>query len=253
MAPTVFGAPARPTYRRGVRIDVWSDLVCPFCHVGRRRLELAVDEFLAGDPEREVEVTWHSYQLDRSAPAVVEGSNVDRIAEKYGRSREEMVAQHEAMAADAAAVGLDFQWDKVVGGNSFDAHRVLHLARARGLEKPVTDRLMRGWYSEGAALGDTDTLVRLAVEGGLGEKDVRETLGSDAYGYDVRADEATANQIGITAVPTFVLDQKFAVTGAQPVEGLVRALELTWEDRGNAPEARGGGCGGCEGGCACGA
>jgi len=239
-----------------MRIDVWFDLVCPFCHVGRRRLELAVEQFLAaaepGEP-REVEVVWHSYQLDRNAPAVAEGSNVDRIAAKYGRSREEMVAQHEAMAADAAEVGLDFQWDKVVSGNSFDAHRVLHLARARGLEAPVTERVMRGWYSEGAALGDTDTLVRLAVEGGLGEKDVREMLGSDDFGYDVRADEATANQIGITAVPTFVLDQKFAVTGAQPVDGLCRALELVWEDRHNAPEARGGGCGGCEGGCACGA
>ncbi|GGB76337.1 dithiol-disulfide isomerase [Knoellia flava] len=240
----------------GMRIDVWFDLVCPFCHVGRRRLELAVEQFLAaaepGEP-REVEVVWHSYQLDRNAPAVAEGSNVDRIAAKYGRSREEMVAQHESMAADAAEVGLDFQWDKVVGGNSFDAHRVLHLARARGLETPVTDRVMRGWYSEGAALGDTDTLVRLAVEGGLDELDVREMLGSDDFGYDVRADEATANQIGITAVPTYVLDQKFAVTGAQPVDGLLRALELVWEDRHNSPEARGGGCGGCEGGCACGA
>lgn len=239
-----------------MRIDVWFDLVCPFCHVGRRRLELAVDEFVAaaeeGEP-REVDVVWHSYQLDRNAPAVVEGSNVDRVAAKYGRSREEMVAQHEAMAADAAELGLDFQWDKVVGGNSFDAHRVLHLARARGLEKPVTESVMRGWYTEGAALGDTDTLVRLAVEGGLGEKDVLEMLGSDDYGYDVRADEATANQIGITAVPTYVLDQKFAVTGAQPVDALVRALELVWEDRANAPEARGGGCGGCAGGCACGA
>ena len=235
-----------------MRIDVWFDLVCPFCHVGRRRLELAVEQFLAGsadgDEPREIDVVWHSYQLDRSAPAVAEGSNVDRIAAKYGRTREEMVDQHEQMAHDAAEVGLDFQWEKVVGGNSFDAHRVIHLARARGLEQPVTDRIMRGWYTEGAAIGDTDTLVRLAVEGGLGEKDVREMLGSDAYGYDVRADEATANQIGITAVPTYVLDQKFAVTGAQPVEGLVRALELTWEDRHNAPEARTGGCGGGGGG-----
>src|SRR5690606_19384459 len=120
-------------------------------------------------------------------------------------------------------------------------------------ETPVTERIMRGWYTEGAAIGDRDTLVRLAVEAGLGEKDVREMLGSDSYGYDVRADEATANQIGITAVPTYVLDQKFAVTGAQSVDGLVRALELTWKDRGNAPESRSGGCGGCEGGCACGA
>lgn len=233
-----------------MRIDVWSDLVCPFCHIGRRRLELALGQFEHGD---EVEVTWHSYQLDRSAPPVIEGSNVDRIAAKYGRDREEMVAQHEAMAAEAAEVGLDFQWEKVVGGNSFDAHRVLHLARARGLETPVTERIMRGWYSEGAAIGDPDTLVGLAVEGGLDEVDVREMLGSDAYGYDVRADEATANQIGVTAVPTFVLDQKFAVTGAQPVDGLLRALELTWEDRANRPEAAAGGCGGCAGGCACGA
>ncbi|PRY59439.1 putative DsbA family dithiol-disulfide isomerase [Knoellia remsis] len=240
-----------------MRIDVWFDLVCPFCHVGKRRLELALEEFAAATPEgeepREVDVIWHSYQLDRNAPAVIEGSNVDRVAAKYGRSREEMVAQHEQMARDAAEVGLDFQWDKAVGGNSFDAHRVIHLARARGLEKPVMERLMRGWYSEGAALGDRDTLVRLAVEAGLGEKDVREMLGSEDYGYDVRADEATANQIGITAVPAFVLDQKFAVTGAQPVDALVRALELTWADRHNAPEARTEGCGGCDGGCACGA
>lgn len=238
-----------------MRIDVWSDLVCPFCHIGRRRLELALVQFkeLRQVEDADVEVTWHSYQLDRQAPPVLEGSNVDRIAAKYGKPREEMVAQHEAMAAEAAEVGLDFQWEKVVAGNSFDAHRVIHLARARGLEKPVTERIMHGWYSEGAAIGDIDTLVRLSVEGGLGEKDVREMLGSDDYGYDVRADEATATQIGITAVPTFVLDQKFAVTGAQPVDGLLRALELTWEDRGNAPEARSEGCGGCEGGCACGA
>ncbi|WP_035918856.1 DsbA family oxidoreductase [Knoellia sinensis] len=240
-----------------MRIDVWIDLVCPFCHIGRRRLELALEQFAAvtpdGEEPREVDVIWHSYQLDRSAPAVEDGVVIDKIAAKYGKTREEMVAQHEAMAAEAAEVGLDFQWEQLRGGNSFDAHRVIHLARARELETPVTERLMRGWYSEGAALGDRDTLVGLAVEGGLDKDDVRGMLDSDDFGYDVRADEATANQIGITAVPTFVLDQKFAVTGAQPVDGLVRALELTWADRGNAPEARGGGCGGCEGGCACGA
>lgn len=240
-----------------MRIDVWFDLVCPFCHIGKRRLELAVEQFVAATPEgeepRDVDVIWHSYQLDRNAPAVEDGVVIDKIAAKYGKSREEMVAQHEAMASEAAEVGLDFQWEQLRGGNSFDAHRVIHLARARGLEQPVMERLMQAWYSEGAALGDRDTLVRLAVEAGLGEKDVREMLGGDDYGYDVRADEATATQIGVTAVPTFVLDQKFAVTGAQPVDGLVRALELTWADRGNAPEARGGGCGGCEGGCACGA
>lgn len=241
-----------------MRIDVWADLVCPFCHIGRRRLELAVDEFIAAAPEgedeqREVEVVWHSYELDHDAPAVIDGSMIDVIAEKYDRSRDEMVAQHEAMAREAAEVGLDFAWERLVGGNSYNAHRLVHLARARDLEAPVTERIMRGWYSEGAAIGDTETLVRLAVEGGLAEDEVREVLASDDFGYDVRVDEATANQIGLTGVPTYVLDRKFAVTGAHSTDSLVRALDATWADRHTEPEARESGCGGCGGGCACGA
>lgn len=237
-----------------MRIDVWSDILCPFCHLGRRHLELALEQFEHAD---EVDVVWHSFQLDREAPAVDDAPVIDRVAAKYGASRERMVAQHEQMARDAAAVGLDFAWADLKGGNSYDAHRLLHLARSVGREEEVTARVMRAWYTEGAAIGDRDVLVRLAVEAGLEEEAVRETLESDDFGIDVRTDLALASQIGITAVPTFVLDQKYGVSGAQPVEVLLGALRQVWDLRGTEPEveAAGGGCGGgcCGGACGSGA
>ena len=237
-----------------MRIDVWSDILCPFCHLGRRHLELALEQFEHAD---EVGVVWHSFQLDPNAPDVDDLPVIDRIAAKYGASRDQMVAQHEQMARDAAAVGLDFGWEHLRGGNSYDAHRVLHLARSLGREREVTERVMRAWYSEGAAIGDREVLLALAVEGGLEESVVRETLESDDFGIDVRTDLALAGQIGITSVPTFVLDQKYGVSGAQPVEVLLNSIRQVWELQGTEPEevAAGGGCGGgcCGGACGSGA
>lgn len=233
-----------------MRIDVWSDILCPFCHLGKRHLELALEQFEHRD---EVGVVWHSFQLDRTAEPVDDVPAIDRVAAKYGIPREQMVAQHEQMASDAASVGLDFQWERLRGGNSYDAHRLIHFARALGFEEPVTERLMRGWYSEGEAIGDRDTLVRLAVEGGLDEDAVRALLAGDDHGIDVRTDLALASQIGITSVPTFVLDQKYGVTGAQPVEVLLNSIRQVWDLQGTEPEpvAAGGGCGGgcCGGAC----
>ena len=231
-----------------MRIDVWSDIVCPFCHVGRRHLQLALARF---EHAGEVEVIWHSFELDRGAPRVGTEPAIEAVAAKYGVPLEQMVAQHESMAASAAAVGLDFRWRDLVVSNSYDAHRLIHAARAEGVEEPVTDRIMRAWYSEGAAIGDRDVLADLAVEGGLSPEVVTGVLAGDDYGIDVRTDEAVATEIGISGVPTFVLDQKFAVTGAQPVDVLLSALEHAWADRGNRPETAAGGCGGgcCGGGC----
>lgn len=237
-----------------MRIDVWSDILCPFCHLGRRHLELALEQFEHAD---EVGVVWHSFQLDRNAPAVDDAPVIDKVAAKYGASREQMVTQHEQMARDAAAVGLDFAWADLKGGNSYDAHRLVHLARSLKREDEVTDRVMRAWYSEGQAIGDREVLVRLAVEAGLEEDVVRETLESDDFGIDVRTDLALASQIGITAVPTFVLDQKYGVSGAQPVEVLLGSIRQVWDLQGTEPEevAAGGGCGGgcCGGACGSGA
>lgn len=236
-----------------MRIDVWSDILCPFCHLGRRHLELALEQFEHAD---ETHVVWHSFQLDRNAPAVDDRPQVERVAQKYGTSTEQMEQQHTRMAEDAAAVGLDFRWRDLRGGSSYDAHRLLHFARSVGREDEVTERVMRAWYSEGAAVGDHDTLVRLATEAGLEEAAVRELLAGDDFGIDVRTDEALASQIGITSVPTFVLDQKYGVTGAQPVEVLLGAIRQVWDLQGTEPEMpAGGGCGGgcCGGACGSGA
>lgn len=235
-----------------VRIDIWSDFHCPFCHLGRRQFDLALEQFEHAD---EIDVVWHSFQLDRTAPPVLEGSNVARIAEKYGVSIEQMEETHRHMAEQAAEVGLDFQWEKVTGGNSYDAHRLHHYARSVGREREFMDRLMTGWYSEGAALGDHTTLLRLATDAGLDGSAVAQVLESDDFGQEVRTDLALASQIGITAVPTFVLDQKYGVSGAQGVDSILKALAYAWEDQGNRPAPAAGGCGGgcCGGGCGGGA
>jgi predicted DsbA family dithiol-disulfide isomerase len=234
-----------------VRIDVWSDFLCPFCHLGRRQLELALEQFEHAD---DVAVVWHSFQLDRTAPTVLEGSVVEHVAAKYGVSVEQMERTNRQMAEAAAEVGLDFQWQRMVGGNSYAAHRLHHYARSLGREQELLDRLMRGWYSEGASIGDTETLVRLAVDAGLHAGEVRSVLDSDDFGQEVRTDLALAAQIGISAVPTFVLDQKYGVSGAQGVEPMLKAIRYAWEDQGNRPEpGAGGGCGGgCCGGGGCG-
>ena len=233
-----------------MRIDVWADLVCPFCHLGRRHLELALEEFEHAD---EIGVVWHSFELDRGALPVDDTPHLDRIAERYGTTTEQARRQHELMAQDAAAVGLDFRWERLVGGSSYDAHRLVHLARSLEREDEVTARVMRAWYSEGEALGDHDTLVRLGTEAGLDESAVRGMLASDDFGIDVRTDQALAAQIGVTSVPTFVLDQKYGLTGAQPVEVVLRAIRQVWELQGTEPEPvpAGGGCGGgcCGGAC----
>ncbi len=228
-----------------MRIDVWSDILCPFCHLGRRYLQLALEQFEHAD---DVSVIWHSFQLDPEAPERVEGSNVERVAEKYGLALEEANASQQKLAADAAAVGLDYQWEQTVGGNSYDAHRLIHFARFQDAEEKVTDRIMRAWYSEGASIGDRQVLLELAVEAGLDAEEVRGVLDSDSFGPEVRNDIAVAHQIGITSVPTFVLDQKFGLPGAQPPEIMLNAIRYAWEDQGNT--AGGGGCG-C-GGCGCG-
>ncbi len=228
-----------------MRIDIWSDIVCPYCSLGKVRFEKA----LAAFPHRdEVEVVWHSFELDRHAEPVAQESLPEMIASKYGVSHEQAVAQHESLAAAAAEEGLTFAWQEAKPGNTHDAHRLTHLATDRGLQAEAVERLMRAYFSQGEAIGDRDTLVRLGTEIGLPEDEVRAMLESDDYGNHVRSDQATAKMIGIEGVPFFVLDRKFGVSGAQPVEVFSQALTQAWERRGEEPEQReaagcGGGCG----------
>lgn len=234
-----------------MKIDIWSDIVCPFCYLGKRRLETALAQFEHAD---EVELQWHSFELDRGAAPVSDRPLVDLVAAKYGTTREQAVAQHESMASAATELGLTFNWEHARYGNTFDAHRVVHLAAEQGLADAAHERLMRAYFTDGLAVGDRDVLVRLATEIGLDGDVVREMLESDDYGNHVRSDEATAKMLGIESVPFFVLDRKYGVSGAQPVEVFTQALETAWSTRHDVPEPvpAGGGCGGGCGAGGCG-
>lgn len=233
-----------------MKIDIWSDIVCPFCYLGKRRLEAALGDFEHRD---EVEIQWHSFELDRGAPTVADGSLVDLVAAKYGTDRDQVIAQHESMAAAAQELGLEFNWQDARYGNTFDAHRVVHLAAEQGLADRAHERLMRAYFTEGKAVGDREVLVALATEIGLDATTVRAALDSDDFGNHVRSDEATAKMLGIESVPFFVLDRKYGVSGAQPPQVFTQALETAWSTRHERPEpvAAGAGCGGAcaAGGC----
>ncbi len=214
---------------KALRVDIWSDLACPWCYVGKRRFEAALAEF----PHRDaVEVVWRAFELDPSAPPQHDArvSHTERLAKKLGRTVAQAEAMHARMTEMARADGIDFHFDEIRSGNTFDAHRVVHFARARGLQDAVKERFLRGYMTEGAALGDRETLARLAGEAGLDPEEVRALLSGDAEAEAVRADEAEARANGIQGVPFFVLGGRYAVSGAQPKEVFVRALTQAWNE-----------------------
>ena len=199
-----------------LKVEIWSDVVCPWCYIGKRRFETAAAQF-----DGEVEVTWRSFELDPHAPPVREHTATEHLAAKYGMSHEQAEASHAQMTALAAQEGLEYHFERARGGNSFDAHRLIHLATADGLQDEAMERVMRGYFTEGLPIGDREALVALAAELGLDGS----ALDSDAYADAVREDEHLAQRIGIQGVPFFVLDRRYGVSGAQPAEILVQALE----------------------------
>jgi predicted DsbA family dithiol-disulfide isomerase len=208
-------------------VDVWSDVACPWCYVGKRRLEGALARF----PQRsDVRVTWHAFELDPGAPRVRPPgvSHVERIAKKYGMpiAKAEAATQH--LVEVAVAEGITMRFDRIQGGNTFDAHRVVHLAGQRGVQDAVKERLLLGYFTEGEAIGEPEVLVRLAGEAGLDAEEVRAMLGGDALASAVREDERQASELGIRGVPFFVIAGRHGVSGAQPVDALLSALEKAW-------------------------
>jgi predicted DsbA family dithiol-disulfide isomerase len=211
-----------------VHVEIWSDIACPWCYVGKRRFEAALAAFEHRD---EVGVTWRSFELDPGAPLDRGVDSATHLAAKYGTTRERALAMHENMAAMAAGDGLDFRFDLARGGNTFDAHRLLHLAGEHGSQDALKERLFRAYFTEGRLVSDPEVLERLGREAGLPEDDVRELLGSDRYADEVRDDERTAASLGITAVPFFVVDRALGASGAQPPEVLGDLLRRGWAAR----------------------
>src|SRR3954454_5597620 len=201
-----------------MQIGIWSDIACPWCYVGKRRFEAALEQFEHRD---EVEVTWRSFELDPEAPAAREGDHTAHLAAKYGTSVDQAQAMHDRMTETAAAEGLAFRFDQVRSGNTFDAHRLTHLAASHGLQDAMKERLMRAYLEEGQLISDHATLRRLAGEVGLPADEVADALATDAFAAAVRGDEATAHALGISAVPFFVADRAIGASGAQPAEVLL--------------------------------
>ncbi|MFP5308162.1 MAG: DsbA family oxidoreductase [Actinomycetes bacterium] len=202
-------------------VEVWSDVVCPWCAIGRAHLTEALDRFEHAD---EVEVVWRSFELDPHAPTEREGEYAALLAAKYGISPAEAQGMIDRMTQVAAGDGLDFRFDRVRPGNTFDAHRLLHLALERGVQDELKVRLFEAYLTEGEPIGDRDTLARLAGDVGLDADEVAAVLDGERYADAVRADEAQAREYGISGVPFFVLDGRFGVSGAQPADVLLQGL-----------------------------
>ncbi len=210
-----------------MKVEIWSDVVCPWCYIGKRRFEAA----LAGLAHRDdVDVSWRSFELDPAAPREREGDLADHLASKYRVSRDEAQAMHDSMTAKAATEGLTFRFDRARSGNTFDAHRLLHLADERGVQDAVKERLMSAYLTDGEPIGDPEALARLAAEAGLDADEARAVLAGDRYAAEVRADERQAQAFGATGVPFFVIDRRYGVAGAQPAEALLEVLEKAWAD-----------------------
>jgi predicted DsbA family dithiol-disulfide isomerase len=214
-----------------VDVEIWSDIACPWCYIGKRRFEAALEQFEHRD---DVNVTWRSFELDPGAPSERTGDRAERLAEKYGMTVEQAREAEQRLTGVATDEGLPFRFDIARSGTTFDGHRLVHLAETHGLQDELKERLLRAYFTEGELMSDHDTLVRLAAEVGLDGQEVRELLAGDRYADEVRADERTAGELGISAVPTFVVDRKLGASGAQPPETLLDLLRQGWAKRSSA-------------------
>ncbi|WP_328885034.1 DsbA family oxidoreductase [Streptomyces sp. NBC_00316] len=211
-----------------MRVEIWTDIACPWCYIGKARFERALAAFEHRD---HVEVVYRSFELN---PKAEDGTTpiIDAVAAQYGRTREQQVAREEYAASEAHAEGLGFRVGARVHGNTFDLHRLLHFAKARGLQIELMNLALRVNFAEERSIYDRETLVSLAAEAGLDEAEAREVLAdADAYAQEVRADEREAAELGAGGVPFFVLDRQYGVTGLQSVELFGQALEQAWQNR----------------------
>jgi predicted DsbA family dithiol-disulfide isomerase len=208
-----------------MRVEIWSDVACPWCYIGKRRFELALADFEHRD---DVEVVWRSFELDPGAAPAYEGDRVERLARKYGTSREQAAARQEQIERMAAEDGVEIRFATVRDGNTFDAHRLTHLGAAHGVQDEVVERLFRARFADGELASDHAVLERLAADAGLPEDETRDLLAGDRFADAVRDDEGTAASLGITAVPFYVVDRAMGASGAQPPEVFAQLLERGW-------------------------
>ena len=207
-----------------MEIKIWSDVRCPFCYIGKRKLEAALEQF---DNSDKVKITWKSFQLDPTLETRTDINIIDYFVQTKGVTAEQARQMLSGATHMAKEVGLHFQLDKGVLANSFNAHRLIQMAKTKELGDEIEEALFKAHFEEPQNIDDPEVLVSAAVSIGMNENEVREMLSSDAFAYDVKQDELEARNIGVRGVPFFVFDDRYAVSGAQPVEVFLETLEKT--------------------------
>jgi predicted DsbA family dithiol-disulfide isomerase len=211
-----------------MRVDIWSDVICPWCYVGKARFEKALSSFAHRD---EVEVVYHSFELDPGYPKDSRETTFAMLGRKYGMPEADARAAESRIAGLAEAEGLGFQPERPVG-NTFDIHRVLHLGLAKGVQAQLLNAVNEAYFGQGRQVFDRDVITEIAAETGLDATAAGDVIDGDAYAEDVRHDEVQARQLGVSGVPFFVFDMALGVSGAQPTEMFASALQQAWERRG---------------------
>lgn len=204
-----------------MRVDIWSDVVCPFCYIGKKRLEAAAEQL-----EINLELHWHSFQLDPNAEPLSQLSNAAYLAEKYNRTLDEVEVMQADIAQLAKAEGIEFNWENMKPGNTFNAHRIIHMAQSKGLGTAAQNAFFYSVLTEGLAIDSRETLEDIAARIGLNPVEVDDVLDSNEFAEFVEFDQDLANnQLNVTGVPFFVFNQRIALAGAQPQEVFVQVLE----------------------------
>jgi len=210
-------------------VEVWSDIMCPFCYIGKRNYESALKQF---EGSENIEIQWKSFQLDPTIPEQNDGKQniYEYLAERKGMSYEHSAKMHENVTEIAKRAGLTYNFDKAIVANSFNAHKMIQLAKTKGLGDEAEERLFYAYFTEGKDFGNTKTLVQLGTEIGLSEADIRMALNSEEYTAKVKADIEEARYLGVTGVPFFVFNRSYAVSGAQPSEAFLQTLNKSFTE-----------------------
>lgn len=210
-----------------MKVEIWSDIACPWCYIGERRFSRALGSFSHRD---DVRIVWRSFELDPTAPRVQDLPQAELLARKYGVSLEQARGMDANMTAEARKEGLDFHFERVRVGNTFDAHRLIHFATANGRGEAMIERLFKAYLTDGEAIGDVNVLARLGDDVGLDATAVRTTLAGTDYSDAVRADEERARALGVSGVPFFAIDERYGISGAQAPELILDALRQAWSE-----------------------
>ncbi|MDI1306066.1 MAG: DsbA family oxidoreductase [bacterium] len=210
-----------------LKIQIWSDIMCPFCYIGKRRIEEALQLFEHKDA---VAIEWKSFQLDAGFIASPEDNMVEHLAEKYRKDNDWAQNMLDNMTQNAKAAGLDFHFEKAVLANSWIAHRLLHLAKKYNLANDLEELLFKAYLTDGKNVNDLNTLAELGFEVGLETEEIKQVLYSDAFANEVQQDIVAANSIGVQGVPFFVFENKYAISGAQPAAAFLKTLDKVWEE-----------------------